>query len=320
MPPRIQDQKKLLDRAQAAKRESKYVEFKSQLDLGAPGAWCELIKDIVAFANSGGGVILVGVNNDGSLSNADIQPILKLGSAELANKVRRYTGCDYPEIEIATVDRQHTNVAAFVISGCEIPIIFTKPGTYEVTPQQQRTAFSQGTLYFRHGAKSEPGTKDDLVKWRDKEIDRCRGQWLKGIRKVIKSPVGHAVSVVSLPRESAPDQLAITAQITPDVGATRIIPQNAEEVWPYRQKDLLRAVNREIRPARISSYDLTCVKAELDPLHKHPEFAYKPHRLASPQYSIEFARWLITQFKTDPSFFVRMRQSYRNRLRTDVTA
>jgi len=60
MPPRIQDQKKLLDRAQAAKRESKYVEFKSQLDLGAPGVWCELIKDIVAFANSGGGVILVG--------------------------------------------------------------------------------------------------------------------------------------------------------------------------------------------------------------------------------------------------------------------
>lgn len=47
---------KLVDKGLKAKRESKHVDFKSSFDEESPGEWCELVKDIVAMANSGGGV------------------------------------------------------------------------------------------------------------------------------------------------------------------------------------------------------------------------------------------------------------------------
>ena len=40
----------LVDRAIKAKRESKYVDFKSSFEPASTGEWCELVKDIVAMA------------------------------------------------------------------------------------------------------------------------------------------------------------------------------------------------------------------------------------------------------------------------------
>src|ERR1700745_3001494 len=42
----------------SAKRESKTVDFKTAFDPDRASDWCELIKDMVAVANSGGGTIL----------------------------------------------------------------------------------------------------------------------------------------------------------------------------------------------------------------------------------------------------------------------
>jgi predicted HTH transcriptional regulator len=192
---------KLIERAENARRESKSVEFKSEFDPTSLGMWCELLKDIVAFANSGGGIIVFGVRNDGSASGSDMDAILAIDAADIANKIRRYTDYEFSDIEIVEINRGGACLAAFLVSEAEVPLIFTKPGTYEVEPPRQKTAFSQGTIYFRHGTKSEPGTRDDLAKWRDKEIAKVRKSWLGGIRKVVETPPGHAITVVSSPVE-----------------------------------------------------------------------------------------------------------------------
>lgn len=44
----------LLDKGLKAKRESKFVDFKRSFNPAEGGEWCELIKDIVAMANTGG--------------------------------------------------------------------------------------------------------------------------------------------------------------------------------------------------------------------------------------------------------------------------
>lgn len=62
------DRSRLLERAENARRESKSLDFKREFDPMSTPEWCEIIKDIVAFANSGGGVIVFGVNNDGTNS------------------------------------------------------------------------------------------------------------------------------------------------------------------------------------------------------------------------------------------------------------
>ena len=50
---------KLLREALAVERERKRVDFKSSFNVQSNGEWCELIKDLVAMANSGGGVVVV---------------------------------------------------------------------------------------------------------------------------------------------------------------------------------------------------------------------------------------------------------------------
>ena len=82
----------LVDRGLKAKRESKFIDFKSAFDPAIAGEWCELVKDVVAMANSGGGVILIGLDNGGSPSKADVKPLLELDPAKILDKIRKYTG------------------------------------------------------------------------------------------------------------------------------------------------------------------------------------------------------------------------------------
>lgn len=66
--------------------ESATVDFKLSFDPKSKGEWCELIKDIVAMSNSGGGSIVVGVDDDGNPStNSDIAPLLAVDPADVTN-------------------------------------------------------------------------------------------------------------------------------------------------------------------------------------------------------------------------------------------
>ena len=50
-----------LTRAARARREGRRVEFKERFDPASTAEWCELLKDMVALINSGGGVLVIGV-------------------------------------------------------------------------------------------------------------------------------------------------------------------------------------------------------------------------------------------------------------------
>lgn len=311
------DRSRLLERAENAKGESKYLDFKREFDATSAAEWCEVIKDIVSFANSGGGVIVFGVNNDGTNADVDVSPLLKIDAADIINKIQANSGYHFGDIEIAEIIRSEQTRAAFFIGAADIPIVFTRAGADILTNGKQRPAFAKGTIYFRHGAKSEPGTRDDLLNWRDKTIEEVRKSWLGGIRKVVEVPPGHVVNVVSSPLSSksgAPQLqgMAITAEINAGPGAVRLVPQNAEELWPHRQKELLEAINKGVKaPRQINGHDILCINDHLDVLKTHPEFAYKPHRKASPQYSDKYAEWVVQQYSQDPKFFERMREEYK---------
>jgi len=311
------DKSKLLERAENAKRESKYVDFKKEFNTST-AAWCEIVKDIVAFANSGGGVIVFGVNNDGTNSGTSVSTILELDLADVTNKIQSYTNYQFDDLEIVEIKRHGIKRAALIISGIDLPMVFIYPGTYEVDGKH-KSAFAKGTLYFRHGAKSEPGTRDDLMSWRDETVEKIRTGWLGGIRKVVESPTGHSITVVSSPlssRSGIPkiEGMAITAKVSSSPGAVSFVPQNAEELWPYRQKDLLQKINKELKILpQVNGHDILCINTHLGVLKTHPEFAYKPYRLSSSQYNDVYAEWIINQYKQDKEFFRRMRTEYKKR-------
>lgn len=302
------ERKNLLARAEVASRESKYVDFKQECDTASPAVWCELIKDIVAFANSGGGIIIFGIADDGSHADIDVSHILAHDAADITNRIARYTNYQFSELEIVEIVRGGKRYPAFLISASDIPIVFTKPGTYPIEGGKQKSAFAQGTVYFRHGAKSEPGNRDDLQIWRDREVARTKKSWLSGIRKVVQAPKGYAVSVVpQLPTVGSP-----TVSITADPTAPKVFLSNAQELFPYRQKELIREINQALgKRGHINAHDATCINRKIDVLKTMPQFAYKSHKLSVTQYSPAYGHWILEQILERRNFLQDAREEYK---------
>ena len=102
-----------IEKVKKAKRESKYIEFKEKFDINSSQDWCEIIKDIVAIANSGGGAIIF-VNNHGKASEYDVSSILDLDPAKITDKIAKYTNQQFSEFEIEEFKRDGKKIAVLI--------------------------------------------------------------------------------------------------------------------------------------------------------------------------------------------------------------
>lgn len=186
---------KILEEARRTKKETKRIDFKREFDPSSKTNWCELIKDIIAIANSDGGVIIFGVNDDGTHARFDKNKILEIDPATLQDKIQKYTKEDFLDITITEIKRGRKNVAVFLISPVPTPIAFTKDGVHLEIGKRKRPAFLRGTVYFRHGAKSEPGTTNDLKNAVDKIVKNVRKEWDKNSRKISRASINDEVVV-----------------------------------------------------------------------------------------------------------------------------
>jgi hypothetical protein len=91
----------------------------------------------------------------------------------------------------------------------------------------------------------------------------------------------------------------------PGGAQTRIVevPKDPGMTHPYRQKDVIDAVNSRIAPRSINAHDLLCVR-RVHEIDKRPEFYYWSRVQGSPkQYSQGYVDWLVRQHERDPEFF-----------------
>lgn len=300
--------RKQLDEAEA---ESGELDFKSTFDPGSPQDWCELIKDIIAMANSGGGLIVVGINDDGSPATDDLEPLLTLDPAKIVDKIKKYTSQQLTCCSLVRCSRRGHDVALLSIKAVAIPIVFTAPGTYDIGGGKQKTAFSLGTVYFRHGPKSEPGTSDDLRGALDRELSRIRSSWLDGIQKVVTAPVDAEIKVIPADVRLTQEDEATRVRLVPDESAPAFKAMRTDVLYPYRQKELVRRVNKLLGGTKITPHDIFCVR-KAHGIDGQANFFYKP-QFSSPQYSETFAQWIVEQHHVDSNFFLKAREACRKR-------
>jgi hypothetical protein len=98
-------------------------------------------------ANSGGGIIVFGVDSSGVPTGASFLALAQTDPADVGNKVSKYTGPVQLDFEMRELKKQGKKLQAVIVRAAPIPIIFQKPGTYEVAPGKQKTAFGVGTVY-----------------------------------------------------------------------------------------------------------------------------------------------------------------------------
>lgn len=295
--------------AGTAKRESKYVEFKDELNIDSRRDLCAIVKDLVAISNSGGGIVVVGVNNTGKPTEFDTSRLLSFDQALLYDKIKRYIGDQALNVEIVEIEKEGAIRAAFQVDGSSLPIIFTAPGTYSIEGGKQQTEFGIGTVYFRHGAKSEPATSADLANAFQRALEATRKQWLGGIRKVVNAPIGHVVEVMGRSVRESRDKSAFPIRLVDDPSAPAYRKIDADTTYPYRQKEALIKINKGL-PGKvtINSFDFLSVRT-VHRRYEKPIFQYKP-KFSSRQYSQQFVDDVLRQYNEDSNFFTNARSKY----------
>lgn len=227
-------------------RETASIEFKENLDASSSQDWCEIIKDIIAIANTDGGVIVIGLNDVGVPVGADVSSLFGLDPADITNKINKYTGYQFSQFKLQKCEKESYILVAIQVGSVSPPIVFEKPGTYDIGGGKQKTAFSAGTVYFRHGAKSEPGNTHDLQKAFEKKLEIVREAWLKNVRQVVEAPIGTTVITI-LPDSNVSMLEAINSQpvrIVDDPNAliVNIKEEDILKIAPYDYRSLTEAL------------------------------------------------------------------------------
>lgn len=302
------ESQQLLEAAAAATSESSAVDFKSAFDPAQRGDWCELIKDIVAMANSGGGCIVLGVADDGDRSTWNPAVVTQLDPAQIGDQLRRYVEGLEDKVAVQSLSRGGGTLPALVVSASAVPRVFTNPGNYDKIGGRHTQAFPKGGLYFRHGAKSEPAEQADLSAAMERAIDCVRSKWLGNIRQVMEAPPGARVQVVSNEVRASVDPAATAIRVVDDPNAPAYRVVNPDDTHPYRQKELVGEVNKRGNGPKVNAYDVQCVRRVLDGDSAHPEFFHEP-KFGSKQYSAAFVDHILDGCAADPEFVVKARSA-----------
>jgi hypothetical protein len=90
-------------------------------------------------------------------------------------------------------------------------------------------------------------------------------------------------------------------RIVNDPAAPALQPQDVDRLYPWRQKDLVRELNRRLGRRMLNSYDIQAVRRHHQ-LDEHPDFVFNLPG-AGRRYSPAVADWVMEEYARDAEFF-----------------
>jgi hypothetical protein len=90
-------------------------------------------------------------------------------------------------------------------------------------------------------------------------------------------------------------------RIVTDPAAPALQPQDVDRLYPWRQKDLVRELNRRIGHRLLNSYDIQAVRRH-HRLDEHPDFVFNLPG-AGRRYSPALADWIMDEYARNAEFF-----------------
>jgi hypothetical protein len=252
----------------------------------------ELVRDIAAMANSGGGVIVL----DG---------VAGVDEELLHERLGEYAEPEFEGFAVQPLARGGRPSTAIVVEGVRnTPLVFTRTGRIG-----ENVGFVRGGLYFRHGAKSEPATGEDVREFIRRQLEATRTQWLQNIRQVMHAPDGAEVAVIETAERDEEGRPTLI-RLTTDPHAPLYGQVDPDQSHPYRQKEVIREVNKRLGEGTVNAFDVLSVRrVHAISEETRPEFVHVP-KFGSPQYSDAFVDWLVGEQEREPRFFERAKRAY----------
>jgi hypothetical protein len=167
--------------------EGVHFELKQGFTPG-PREWAELCRDIAAFANSGGGVILLGVGDDCSRLGLAASLSELLDSAKIIDQLRRKA----PGAAIVTSYREvkyyGKHFGALIVAPLVTPLIFDTEWGYNAIDGSHKLVIRPGVLYVRTPGKSAPARQADVREIWQRSVDLAAQKTLARIERVASLP------------------------------------------------------------------------------------------------------------------------------------
>jgi hypothetical protein len=177
--------------------------------------------------------------------------------------------------------------------------------------------FVAGAFYFWHDGKSEPATSGDFQAFIERRLDEVRQLWSKEIGRVLSRPLRPMRRKNRTRRTSnAPGGPIANLQpvrIVNDASAPALQPQHVDQLYPWRQKEIVAELNRRLGRRAVTTYDLQAVRRQHQ-LDERPEFVFHLPG-AGRRYSPAAADWMLAQYTAEPEFFTRAHAADQSMLR-----
>jgi predicted HTH transcriptional regulator len=176
-------------------RESAKLDYKEFLNPSDTLHKIELVKDLVAMANTAGGYVVVGVADDGTLRGMSATEIGHIDEATIRAQVDAYIGTSL-EIFVdcpMVWDGKKFGILT-VLRSPRSPIVFEHDGQYKApTAKKNSTTFRAGDVFVRHGSSSERWNQNDVQTIFARVAERERERWLAEVLPDVRRLLAMAI-------------------------------------------------------------------------------------------------------------------------------
>jgi hypothetical protein len=288
--------------------ETAAIEFKSHFDPEMLRDRVEVVKDIVALHNSGGGVIVFGLLSDGSAAGDGAGCVSPVDPAKVTDWFRSYTGVTPEGVIVTKVERCSKHYDAWFVPGGRYPVPFKDPGQWEKPDKKQQTVFSRGQIYFRHGAKSEPATHDDMQRLHQRITEEARVKFVAEMQNVARLPDGYTVQAVPANMTVSVPGVVTAVRVTNNPTAVEAIAVDKHKFYPDRLKETLAKLATRLPGGGVGRYEIDCIRKVHRAEIESKEYIWCPPR-CSPLYRQDFVDWIVGRIEADPEFVTKAKQA-----------
>ncbi len=280
---------RLVADALAASRPRRAVAFARPSANGGTRAELELVMHLAALANSGGGAVVA----------RDAPGLTELGAKGAQAALESYTG-EHIDVETRTEHVDDRDVLVFVVAGRrDAPAVFEKTGAWKDDTGAEHVVFERGTVFFRHGQRSDPANARDMHRFAERVTREQHRAWETNVKKAAHAPADADVYVV---RNKATEAGTLAqVRVVDDPNAPAVARTDFDITHPYRQREVVEMLNARAGETIATGYDVQCVR-KVYRVDERPEFFHRP-KFGSPQYSEAFVTWMLDSYRRDPAFF-----------------
>ena len=177
--------------------EGKLRDYKMSFNYNDAGARLDLVKNLVAMANAGGGKIIFGRDETATLG-LDEETRKALDSARIDDLVRKFVAPT--SIEISHQHEQLENgryLVTLTVVGTRYPLVMAQDGNVPGAKSRKPPLFRKGDIWIRHSSKTERVCYEDLRLWIERAEQNERERILSRITHLVNLPEDAELQVVS---------------------------------------------------------------------------------------------------------------------------